>query len=166
MSCIPAAGISFVPSYNTWSMYVFEWLVTAKQQDCSAKLQEGSKDGGLWLYSICVCLGVHVCVGMCVLKEQLQKLIADLCWQDSGRRCEGYACALYDNKRKGDECGFLPFVYVDKIAGFLCLLCHSCHSSANCVEVLGGSLLEGDSFWAETNTTPAINTVSLCQLIL
>jgi len=30
-----------------------------------------------------------------------------------------------------------PFVYVDKIAGFLCLLCHSCHSSANCVGFWG-----------------------------
>lgn len=47
---------------------------------------------------------------------------------------------LYDNKRKGDVCSFLPclpFVYVDKIAGFLCLLCHSCHSSANCVGFWG-----------------------------
>lgn len=71
----------------------------------------------------------------------------------------------YDNKRKGDAWRFPPFVYVDKIAGFLCLLCHCCHSSANCVG-FWGSLLEGDSFWAETNTTLTINTMSPCQLIL
>lgn len=61
--------------------------------------------------------------------------------------------------------GFLSFVYVDKIAGFLFLLCQRCHSGANGVGFFGGSLLKGDSFWAETNTDLTINTVSACQLI-
>lgn len=75
---------------------------------------------------------------------------------------------FYDNKRKGDACGFLPclpFVYVDKIAGF-CAYCATPAIPAPIVFGLGGSLLEGDSFWAETNTTLTINTVSPCQLIL
>lgn len=66
---------------------------------------------------------------------------------------------------------FLSFVYVDKIAGFFLLLCHRCHCSLPVLVGVfvvgggGGSLLKGDSFWAETNTDLTISTVSPCQLM-
>ena len=101
---------------------------------------KGWRDRWCWDGYTGACVCARACVCVCVYDVgggQLHKLIAGLWWHHSGRRREGYVCVFDDNKRKGDVRSFLPFVYVDKIAGFLCLLCHSCHSSANCVGFWG-----------------------------
>lgn len=50
-----------------------------------------------------------------------------------------------------------------RLPGF-CAYCAIPAIPAPIVLGFGASLLEGDSFWAETNTTLTINTMSLCQL--
>lgn len=79
-------------------------------------------------------------VGMCVLWQQEKK---------GTRVASSHAFRLYMLTRLPAFCAYCatPAIPAPIVLGF------------------GGSLLEGDSFWAETNTNLTINTVSPCQLI-